>query len=146
MVRRVIAGRTDSPARALVGLAKDPDRQTREALALNPNCPPEGLVELLLIGLDGFPADHEAAIGVWRTANVARLLPPSAERVARIRVKLADPGACLVIGHTDASRDVLAIALAEPGRAQDGAGSMIPGYGHVSMLFVHPDSRVKHTD
>ena len=27
--------------------------------------------------LDGLPADHEAAIGVWRAANIARLLPPS---------------------------------------------------------------------
>ena len=60
-------------------------------------------------------------------------------RVARIWEKLADPGACMVIGHPDASRDVLATALAEPGRAQDGAGAVIPGYGHVSMVFVHPD-------
>jgi GNAT superfamily N-acetyltransferase len=89
--------------------------------------------------LDGLPADHEAAIGVWRAANIARLLPPSVERVARIWEKLADPGACLVIGHPSASRDVLAMALAEPGRAQDGAGAVIPGYGHVSMVFVHPD-------
>ena len=59
--------------------------------------------------------------------------------MARIWEKLADPGACLVIGHLDASRDVLAMALAEPGRAQDGAGAVIPGYGHVSMVFVHPD-------
>ncbi|MHB8188758.1 MAG: GNAT family N-acetyltransferase [Dermatophilaceae bacterium] len=69
----------------------------------------------------------------------AGLLPPSAERVARIWEKLADPGTCLVIGHPDPSRDVLAMALAEPGRAQDGAGAVIPGYGHVSMVFVHPD-------
>ena len=59
--------------------------------------------------------------------------------MARIWEKLADPGACLVIGRSDASRDVLAMALAEPGRAQDGAGAVIPGYGHVSMVFVHPD-------
>ena len=89
--------------------------------------------------LDGLPADHEAAVGVWRAANIARFLPPSDVRVARIWEKLADPGACMVIGHPDASRDVLAMALAEPGRAQDGAGAVIPGYGHVSMVFVHPD-------
>jgi GNAT superfamily N-acetyltransferase len=34
---------------------------------------------------------------------------------------------------------VLAMALAEPGRTQDGAGAVVPGYGHVSMVFVHPD-------
>ena len=89
--------------------------------------------------LDGLPADHEAAVGVWRAANIARLLPPSVERVARIWEKLTDPGACLVIGHLDASRDVMAMALAEPGCAQDGAGAVIAGYGHVSMVFVHPD-------
>lgn len=88
---------------------------------------------------DRLPADHEAAVGVWRAANLARLLPPSVERVARIWEKLADPGSCLVIGRPDASRDVLAMALAEPGRAQDGAGAVIAGYGHVSMVFVHPD-------
>jgi ribosomal protein S18 acetylase RimI-like enzyme len=89
--------------------------------------------------LDGLPADHEAAVHVWRAANLARLLPPSIERVARIREKLAEPEACLVIGHLDADMDVVAMALAEPGRAGHGVGAVIPGYGHVSMVFVHPD-------
>ena len=89
--------------------------------------------------LDGLPADHEAAVHVWHAANVARLLPPSVDRVARIWEKLAEPGACLVIGHLGADGDVVAMALAEPGRAQHGAGAIIPGYGHVSMVFVHPD-------
>ena len=31
------------------------------------------------------------------------------------------------------------MALAEPGRAEHGAGAVIPGYGHVSMGLVHPD-------
>jgi len=31
------------------------------------------------------------------------------------------------------------MALAEPGRAQDGAGAVTAGYGHVSMVFVRPD-------
>jgi len=89
--------------------------------------------------LDGLAADFEAAVGVWRAANIARLLPPSAERVARVREKLAGPGDCLVIGRPDASKDVVAMAMAEPGREQNGAGAVIPGYGHVSMVFVHPD-------
>jgi hypothetical protein len=50
-----------------------------------------------------------------------------------------EPEACRVIGHLDADRDVVAMALAEPGRAEHGAGAVIPGYGHVSMVFVHPD-------
>jgi ribosomal protein S18 acetylase RimI-like enzyme len=89
--------------------------------------------------LDGLPADHESAVRVWNAANVARLLSPSGDRVARIWEKVADPGACLVIGHLDADRDVMAMALAEPGRAEHGAATVIPGYGHVSMVFVHPD-------
>jgi GNAT superfamily N-acetyltransferase len=92
-----------------------------------------------LIVLDGLPADHAAAVAVWRAANIARLLPPGAERVARVWEKLADPGACLVIGHQVASSEVLAMALAEPGRMQDGAGAVVPDYGHVSKVFVHPD-------
>ena len=87
---------------------------------------------------DGLPADYEAAVHVWCAANVARLMPPSAERVARIWQKLADPGTCLVVGRQEAHGDVLAMALAEPGRAEHGAGVVILGYGHVSMVFVHP--------
>ena len=89
--------------------------------------------------LDGLPADHESAIRVWHAANVARLLPPSTDRVARIWEKLAESQACRVIGHFDANKDVVAMALAEPGRADHGAGAVIPDYGHVSMVFVHPD-------
>jgi hypothetical protein len=88
--------------------------------------------------LDGLPADHEAAVRVWQAANVARLLPPSIERVARIWEKLAESQACLVIGHLDADRDVVAMALAEPGRAEHGVGAVIPGYGHVSMVLSTP--------
>jgi len=92
-----------------------------------------------LIVMEGLPADHEAAIQVWRAANIARQRPPSAARVARIWEKLADPDACLVIGRVDTRGEMLAMALAEPGRAEDGDGAVVPGSGHVSMLFVHPD-------
>ncbi|MFC4038929.1 GNAT family N-acetyltransferase [Dactylosporangium siamense] len=33
---------------------------------------------------------------------------------------------------------VVGMALVEPGRADDGTGEPVPGYGHVSMVFVHP--------
>jgi GNAT superfamily N-acetyltransferase len=88
--------------------------------------------------IDELPEDHLAAVNVWSAANVARLLPPSVARVVRVWEKLADPDACLVIGRSDASGDVVAMALAEPGRAEYGAGVVIPGDGHVSMVFVHP--------
>ena len=57
----------------------------------------------------------------------------------RIWEKLGEPEACLVIGHFAANREVVAMALAEPGRAEHGSGAVIPGYGHLSMVFVHPD-------
>jgi GNAT superfamily N-acetyltransferase len=88
--------------------------------------------------LDGLPADHGAAVRVWHAANVARFQPPSVDRVARIWEKLAEPEACLVIGHLDVDGEVVGMALAEPGRAECGAGAVISGYGHVSMVFVHP--------
>ena len=81
--------------------------------------------------VDGIAADHEAAVLVWHAANLARLPPPTVDRVAQIWEKLADPRACLVIGRHKTDGDVLAIALAEPGRAEQGAGAVIPGYGHV---------------
>jgi hypothetical protein len=59
--------------------------------------------------------------------------------VDRIWEKLGEPEACLVIGHFAANREVVAMALAEPGRAEHGSGAVIPGYGHLSMVFVHPD-------
>lgn len=92
-----------------------------------------------VVVVEGLTADHKSAVRVWRAANIARMMPPSADRVARIWQKLEDPGACLVIGREEVSGDVLAMALAEPGRAECGAGALIPGSGHVSMVFVHPD-------
>jgi len=89
--------------------------------------------------IDRLSADHEAAVGLWRAANVAREHAPNVDRVARIWEKLAEPEACLVIGYLDPNREVVAMALAEPGRADHGVGVVIPGYGHVSMVFVHPD-------
>ena len=33
------------------------------------------------------------------------------------------------------------MALAEPGRAHDGAGPVVQGWLHVSMVFVHPSAQ-----
>jgi ribosomal protein S18 acetylase RimI-like enzyme len=80
--------------------------------------------------------DLEAAVEVWRAANEARGRAPSPERIERVREKLRAPDALVVIG-CDGDEPV-AMGLAEPGRADDGAGAPIPSYGHVSMVFVHP--------
>jgi RimJ/RimL family protein N-acetyltransferase len=77
------------------------------------------------------------AVRVWRAANDARGNSPSAVRVARVREKLDDDEACVVIGIE--CGEVVAMALAEPGREARGQGAIAPGLGHVSMVFVDPD-------
>ncbi|MEV4514164.1 GNAT family N-acetyltransferase [Dactylosporangium sp. NPDC049525] len=189
------------------------------------------------------PRDLPAAVEVWQAANTARGLPPTPPRLARIREKLTDPDATVLVATLPATparapatsaaapdavaavpvtsadvpsavagvrvtsagvpgapvavpasrpatsagapgvpvavpaglpatsagvpvpsggvpgvpsaavpgvvaggseavvgegRVVVGMALVEPGRADDGAGELIPGYGHVSMVFVHP--------
>jgi hypothetical protein len=78
------------------------------------------------------------------TSGAPRTLPGSYPPALSVGPDLGEAGRSRRLpGHwpPDASSDVLAMALAEPGRAQDGAGAVIPGYGHVSMVFVHPDIR-----
>lgn len=72
---------------------------------------------------------------MWRAANAARDAPHGAERAARIRAKLAasDALAFLALGP-----EIVGMALAEPGRFDDGAGELDPALLHISMVFVHP--------
>jgi ribosomal protein S18 acetylase RimI-like enzyme len=58
------------------------------------------------------------------------------ERIARVQEKLADAGACLIVARDE--ERVVAMALAESYRDQDGAGSIVTGAAHVSMVFVDP--------
>jgi hypothetical protein len=46
-VRRVVAGRADTPADALRALVNDGDRHTRQALTNNLTCPQDALIALL---------------------------------------------------------------------------------------------------
>jgi GNAT superfamily N-acetyltransferase len=62
---------------------------------------------------------------------------PAPARVARVEAKLADSAALMVIGSDRST--VLAMALAEPGRQDFGAGWIVPDVGHISMVFVAPD-------
>lgn len=81
------------------------------------------------------PDEIDAAIGVWREANIARGAPHGPERTARIRAKLSAPDALPFV----ASRpDIVGMALAEPGRFDDGAGEPDPSLLHISMVFVRP--------
>jgi ribosomal protein S18 acetylase RimI-like enzyme len=62
---------------------------------------------------------------------------PALKRVLRVRTKLADPSALLVVGCDGGV--VIAMALAEPARQDFGAGLILPDAGHVSMVFVAPE-------
>ncbi len=87
---------------------------------------------------DASPAraeDFPAALDVWRLANIARDKAPGDGRVDRVRAKLADPAALVVVAR-DGEGAIVGMALAEPGR--DGSGE-VPELCHVSMVFVHPD-------
>jgi ribosomal protein S18 acetylase RimI-like enzyme len=81
------------------------------------------------------PDELEAAVGVWRAANVARGAPHGAERTARIRAKIS---ASDVLPFVALRPEIVGMALAEPGRLDDGVGELDPTLLHISMVFVHP--------
>jgi ribosomal protein S18 acetylase RimI-like enzyme len=81
--------------------------------------------------------DVDGAVAVWQAANAARGMTPSWDRVARVREKLTAPDA--LIGVARSGDEVIAMTLGEMGRAEDGEGPVEPGFGHISMVFVHPD-------
>lgn len=81
------------------------------------------------------PDEIDAAVDVWREANIARGAPHGPERTARICEKLAAPDALPFV----ASRpDIVGMALAEPGKLDDGAGEPDSSLLHISMVFVRP--------
>lgn len=80
--------------------------------------------------------ERDAAVRVWVNARRAAGEPPSRRRVARVEAKVADPDCTLVtVSMTDR---VVGMLLAEPFRAAAGCGDMVPGWGHISMVFVEP--------
>jgi ribosomal protein S18 acetylase RimI-like enzyme len=81
------------------------------------------------------PNELDAAVGVWRQANIARGAPHGPERTARIRAKLSASDALPFVALRP---EIVGMALAEPGRFDDGAGELDPSLLHISMVFVHP--------
>lgn len=81
--------------------------------------------------------DRLVAVRVWHAANVARGVVPSPQRIDRVRQKLEAADAVVLLAWVEG--DVRAMALAEPWRTADGAGVVVPGRGHLSMVFVDPD-------
>lgn len=84
------------------------------------------------------PDELAAAVSVWREANAARDAPHGLERTARIREKLSAPDALPFVAERSS---VVGMALAEPGRFDDGAGGLDPSLLHISMVFVRPDAQ-----
>jgi GNAT superfamily N-acetyltransferase len=76
-------------------------------------------------------------VDIWRQANTARGRPPTGQRIARVKDKLAEPDALVLLAS--AGDEVLGMALAEPGRDQDGHGARLEELCHISLVFVHPD-------
>jgi GNAT superfamily N-acetyltransferase len=81
------------------------------------------------------PNELDAAVSVWREANIARGAPHGPERTARIHEKLSAPGALPFVALRGG---IVGMALAEPGRLDGGAGELDPSLLHVSMVFVRP--------
>jgi ribosomal protein S18 acetylase RimI-like enzyme len=84
------------------------------------------------------PDELDAALSVWREANIARAAPHGPERTARIRAKLSAPDALPFVALR---RGIVGMALAEAGRFDGGAGEPDPALLHISMVFVHPDAQ-----
>ena len=81
------------------------------------------------------PQELDAAVSVWREANIARGAPHGPERTARIGAKLSASDALALVALRP---DIVGMALAEPGRFGDGTGEPDPSLLHISMVFVRP--------
>jgi ribosomal protein S18 acetylase RimI-like enzyme len=84
-------------------------------------------------------SDLDGAVRVWQAANIARGKRPSPERVARVVEKLQEPTAVPYVATSYAG--IVGMALLEPCRADDGAGAIVPGALHISMIFIDPVSQ-----
>ena len=87
----------------------------------------------------GSAADIDAAAEVWRVSNSARRGVPDigAEEVARVRDRLESPDGWFLVAEQDGS--MVGMAFGTHARARDGAGEVIPGLCHLSLVFVAPD-------
>jgi GNAT superfamily N-acetyltransferase len=81
------------------------------------------------------PQELDAAVSVWREANIARGAPHGPERTARVRAKLSASDALPFVALRPG---IVGMALAEPGRFDDGIGEPDPSLLHISMVFVGP--------
>jgi len=84
----------------------------------------------------GVADDARAAVAVWSAANDGSGPPGHADRLL---VWAVDPDAVLVIAVEASTTVGMVLLLA--GRADDGAGPLLPELGHLTGLAVHPEYR-----
>ena len=84
------------------------------------------------------PDELDSAVSVWREANIARGAPHGPERTARVHAKLSASDALAFVALRPG---IVGMALAEPGRFDDGAGEPDPSLLHISMVFVRPTAQ-----
>lgn len=89
-------------------------------------------------------ADAGTIAALWQRAEDARrselghrpTLGPDPEVARTIRVRMSIPDAFAVLVEEDGTAVGMAMVL--PGRGADGAGDLIPGLAHLSMIAVDP--------
>ena len=82
--------------------------------------------------------DHEPAIAVWAAAEAARCGGPAPEEVpAALRERFRRPDVWLLVAVDDGQ--VVGVTQGWPAREDDGAGPVITGRCHLSLVFVAPD-------
>lgn len=84
----------------------------------------------------GEPADFDAALAVWRTAEKARRVGQSTQEQGD-RAHVDNPEAFLCVAESGG--EVVGMAVGMQGRADDGAGPPIRGLCHVGAVFVRPN-------
>jgi len=82
--------------------------------------------------------DVDPAVAVWSAANPARA---EGQHAGNLRAWARLSGARLNVIRR--AEGIVAMALALPGRADGGAGDLVPGLVHLTGVCVHPD-RQRH--
>lgn len=87
----------------------------------------------------GGPADVEAAGSVFLRSNLARRggRPMTSERLERVTTRLRDTASWFLVAED--RRSTVGMACAEPARADDGGGAVMPGVCFLGYVFVVPE-------